>query len=418
MPSPAKPLLAIISQVYVPDPTAVGQHVADVAEEMAARGYDVVAYTSASGYDDPSIRYPRSETRAGVRVRRLPLSSFGKRSIAVRLVAQWLFLAQAFARAVFLPRLAGVVVSTSPPFAGFVGAVLAMIRRVPLVWWPMDINPDQMVAAGMLGPTSLPVRVFDWMNRFTLRRAKAVITLDRYMADRLVAKHDVADRIAIIPPWPRHDEPAAAAGLGREFRAAHGLLDRFVVMYSGNHALQHPVTTLLDAAALFADDPRFAFVFVGGGAGKREVERRAAAGAANVLSLPYQPLETLAESLAAADLHAVSMGNDVVGIVHPSKIYGAMAVGRPILFLGPGASHGGELVGSERVGWVISHGDVAAAANAVRAAAGMSDCDRAEFGSRAASVIRSRYARAALRGELCDRIEAAIGGAKRCRSRC
>ena len=76
---PIKTLL-ILSQVYPPDPTSVGQHIADVAVAMVKRGYRVVVITSARGYDDPSIKYPRRETVDGVEIRRLALSSFGKKS--------------------------------------------------------------------------------------------------------------------------------------------------------------------------------------------------------------------------------------------------------------------------------------------------------------------------------------------------
>ncbi|MBL8758119.1 MAG: hypothetical protein JNK35_06795, partial [Phycisphaerae bacterium] len=116
----------IISQVYVPDPASVGQHVADAAAEMARRGYRVIVYASARGYDDPSRRYPAREHLNGVEVRRLPLSSFGKGSIAIRLLAQWIFLAQAVVRGLFTRGLAGVMVSTSPPFCGVGGAIIGI----------------------------------------------------------------------------------------------------------------------------------------------------------------------------------------------------------------------------------------------------------------------------------------------------
>src|SRR5690348_15983854 len=75
--------LVIISQTFVPDPASVGQHIADVAQEMARRGHRVVVYTSNRGYENPGLRYPSRKNLNGVDVRRLPFSSFGKRSIAV-----------------------------------------------------------------------------------------------------------------------------------------------------------------------------------------------------------------------------------------------------------------------------------------------------------------------------------------------
>ena len=88
---PMKTLL-VLSQVYPPDPASVGQHVADAASEMVKRGYRVVVLTSARGYDDPTQKYTRKETVNGVEIRRLPLSSFGKKSIFLRLLGQFSFL--------------------------------------------------------------------------------------------------------------------------------------------------------------------------------------------------------------------------------------------------------------------------------------------------------------------------------------
>jgi colanic acid biosynthesis glycosyl transferase WcaI len=407
------PRLLLISQVYVPDPTAVGQHFADVAEEMADRGWDVFVFTSARAYDDPSLRFPRVEERNGVHVRRFPLSSFGKRSIPVRLVAQSLFMLQAVVRAMFLPGLSAAVVSTSPPFAGFGGAMISMVRRVPYLWWVMDLNPDQMVAAGKLRPTSLFVRVFDWMNRVTLRRAAKVVALDQFMAERLTSKLDVATKIDVMPPWPHtsieeggaEQAMARLARAGRTFRERYGLADRFVVMYSGNHAIQHPLDTLLDAAARLEPDRSVVFVFIGGGAGKAGVERRIAAGATNIVSLPYQPLETLEESLGAADVHVVSMGPEVVGIVHPCKIYGAMAVGRPILFFGPRESHAGAIVEPHGIGWRVEHGDVEGTISAIGLAAATSPEDRLAMGGRALRMVSEAFSRQKLLSRICGHVE-------------
>jgi glycosyltransferase involved in cell wall biosynthesis len=397
--------LLVISQVYPPDPAAVGQYVADAAEEMVRRGWRVIVYTSARGYDDPKIRYPRRELRGGVEVRRLPLSSFGKRSIAVRLVAQGLFLAQAIACGIWARGLRVVLVSTSPPFAGLGGSLIAWVRRVRLVWWVMDLNPDQMIAAGKIGPGSLPARVFDWINRLTLRRAGAIVALDRFMRDRLLAKTPVPDKVHAIPPWPLDDHGVVGPSRPNGFRAEHRLDDDFLVMYSGNHALQHPLDTLLDAAAILEDEPRLTFLFIGGGTGKAAVEARIAAGARNVLSLPYQPLDRIGESLSAADVHVVTMGDDMVGIVHPCKIYGAMAVGRPILFIGPQDSHAGEIVATGRCGHSIRHGDAPGTAAAIRSLMQSEAATRESLGRNASDTVAERFSRAVLIGRFCGLVD-------------
>jgi colanic acid biosynthesis glycosyl transferase WcaI len=394
--------LLIITQVYVPDPASVGQHVADVAKEMARRGWRVVVYTSARGYDDPSKRYPSSESLDGVDVRRLPLSSFGKRSIPIRLLAQACFMVQAIALGLFTRRLGLVMVSTSPPFAGIGGAMLSWLRRVPLVWWVMDLNPDQMVTSGKLSPRSVITRAFDWMNRVTLRRSRAVVVMDRFMRERVVAKLDVPEKIHVLPPWPHEDVLKAVPSRPNAFRDEQGFGDAFVVMYSGNHGIQNPLKTLLDAARLLEEREDLLFVFIGGGAGKNDVERRIAEGARNIRSLPFQPLSTIGTSLSAADVHVVSLANEAVGVIHPCKIYGAMAIGRPVLFFGPKASHVGDIFQAGDIGRVVAHGDANAAVAVIRELASMGEDGREAMGSRATGIVSTSFSSAGLLGRFCD----------------
>src|SRR5439155_22115739 len=125
--------------------------------------------------------------------------------------------------------------------------------------------------------------------------------------------------------------------------------------------------TLLDAAVRLKDDPGIKFLFVGGGIGKREVEQYIQQyNLSNVVSLPYQPLEDLRYSLSAADVHVVSLGGNMVGIIHPCKVYGAMAVARPVLFFGPKPSHIDDLLEQHHFGLHVSHGDVGGAVCAIR----------------------------------------------------
>ena len=404
MPDTRRTLL-IITQVYVPDPAAVGQQVADAAREMARRGWRVVVYTSARGYDDPSRRYPGRECLDGVDVRRLPLSSFGKRSILVRLLAQACFMAQALALGLFTGRLGLVLVSTSPPFAGIGGAILSWVRRVPLVWWVMDLNPDQMVTSGKLSPRSVLTRVFDWMNRVTLRRSSAVVVMDRFMRDRVLAKLDVSGRIHVHPPWPHEDVLKPAPSRPNAFRDANGLGDAFVVMYSGNHGIQNPLTTLLDAARSLEEREDLLFVFIGGGIGKQDVDRRIADGARNVRSLPFEPLARIGTSLSAADVHVVSLADEAVGVIHPCKVYGAMVIGRPVLFFGPEASYVGDIFHDGDIGRVVPHGDVQAAVAAIRELVAMGDETREAMGRRATAIVSESFSHAGLLGRFCDLLD-------------
>ncbi|HEX6107220.1 MAG TPA: glycosyltransferase family 4 protein [Gemmatimonadales bacterium] len=396
------PTLLVLTQTYLPDPASVGQHMADVAAAMAARGHRTVVLTADRGYDDPSARYPRRERLAGVDVRRLPRSSFGKGSILLRVLGGLSFALQAVWQSIRIGRIERVLVSTSPPLTQVAGLLVSVLRGAPLTLWVMDLNPDQMVALGVLGPRHPVVRAFDWLNRRVLARAEEVIVLDRFMAERVLAKRDVRAKLTVLPPWPHEDHLEPIPRDENPFRREHGLDGKLVVMYSGNHGPSNPLRTVLDAALRLQDDPRFAFVFVGGGIGKAEVD---AVAGPTIRSLPYQPLERLRYSLSAADVHLVTIGDAVVGIVHPCKVYGAMAVARPILLVGPEQSHVGDLLAREAIGWRIGHGDVDGLVSLLRSLAGQDPRCLEEMGERARRVLQGGLSKDELCGRLCDLLE-------------
>ena len=394
-----------LTQVYVPDPAAVGQHLADAAEELAARGHRVIVYTASQGYDDPSIHYQSREMLRGVDVRRVPFSSFGKSSILVRLAGGLLFVAQTVARSFAQPGIDAVVVSTSPPMASLGALIIAGFHRARVKYWVMDVNPDQIVALGMARAGSLPVRVFEWINREVLRRADDVIVLDRFMAERINRKADVSAKLSVLPPWPAEDPEVVVEHSANPFRAAHGLDGKTVVMYSGNHGPSNPLATILQAAVRVRDETKLHFMFIGGGVGKSEVE---AAVGENIESLPYQPQEYLKYSLAAADVHLVTMGDAIRGIVHPSKVYGAMAAGRPIFLIGPDENHVSDLIGEHDIGWHVSHGDVDATERVLRDIARMSPGELAAMGNRARHAVHASGGKHGAVGRLCDVLERGV----------
>jgi glycosyltransferase involved in cell wall biosynthesis len=402
-----------LSQVYVPDPAAVGQHLADAAAELARRGHRVVVLTAARGYDDPTVRYPRREVIDGVEVRRIPWTSFGKRSLALRLLAGVSFTIQAIVRSVAVRGLDAVVVSTTPPLAPIAAVVIGALRGAAITYWVMDLNPDQLVALKVVGERSLPARALDALNRMILKRATDVVVLDRFMAERVNRKLDVSDKLSIVPPWPHDDHLEPVDHGANPFRAQHGLVGKTVIMYSGNHGPSNPIGTILAAAQRLGDVPELVFLFVGGGTGKREVE--AAAGPA-IRSLPYQPLQQLKYSLSAADVHLVTVGDDVVGIVHPCKVYGALAVARPILLLGPAECHVAEIIGDRGIGWRVSHGDVDGMERVLREIVRTPPGQLAARGETGQRVLAERLSKAALCGRLCDIVERSVGQADRRRS--
>ena len=397
--------LLIISQVFIPDPASVGQHMADVAREMATRGWRVVVLTSARGYDDPSVHYPSRELWNGVEIVRFPLSSFGKANLASRLFGQVLFLAQCILRGVMTRGLDAMLVSTIPPMASAVALAIRIVHRKPVTFWVMDINPDEAVLLGKVRALSWVVRCLDALNRRILRASHHVVVLDRYMETRIVAKVDVSKKISILPPWPHEDYIEPVDHKVNPFRAKHGLQNKFVFMYSGNMSIASPLTTVLQAALRFCDDPRLVFVFIGGGLGKQEVEEVVRKyQPVNMLCLPYQPLDEIKYSLSAADVHFVTLGDKMAGVIHPCKAYGIMAAARPFIYVGPKPSHITNILEREHVGWFVDGGDVEGLVSLIRKLSMSDVATLQQLGLNGRHLLEREYGKSKLCGEFCDKL--------------
>jgi hypothetical protein len=204
-----------------------------------------------------------------------------------------------------------------------------------LIFWPLDLNPDEAIAAGWLKQNSLSAKFLTRLLTSSMKTAKTIVALDDFMKQRIAAKGISPGKIDVIPPAP-YDSVSFDPQGREEFRRSHDLTDKFVVMYAGNHSPCHPLDTLLQAARELQHRSDVVFLFVGGGSELGKVKSFAAQHpAANIRCLNYLPHEQLSALLSAADLHAVVMGDAFNGIVHPSKIYNVLKVGKPFLFIGP-----------------------------------------------------------------------------------
>ena len=330
----------LLNQAFHPDVVSTAQHLTDLALGLVQRGHHVTVIASRRAYDSPATRFPKTETWRGIQILRVGGTGFGKSARWRRAADFASFLALLAVRLPFLPRPDVVVALTSPPLISSLAAAFARLRRARFLYWLMDFNPDAAIAAGWLRSRPLAAALHS-LSRFSLRHASKIIALDRFMRDRLIAKAVPPRKISVIPPWS-HDAQVQFSPAGRDaFRKAHGLHSKFVVMHSGNHSPCHPLDTLLAAARQLAHQPDILFCFVGGGSEFPKIQQLAGLRPppANILCLPYQPLSRLSDSLSAADLHVVPMGDPFVGLLHPCKIYNLLNLRAPILCLGPHPSH-------------------------------------------------------------------------------
>jgi colanic acid biosynthesis glycosyl transferase WcaI len=364
--------ILLVNQCFYPDVVSTAQHTSDLACALSERGHEVTVIASSRGYDDPGRRFPARESWRGVRIRRVPCLATGKGKRWKRALNIASFFITCSWRMLLTEPFDVVIALTSPPLISALGALFTRIKGGRFIFWIMDLNPDEAIAAGWLREGSRTARLLESALRYSAHTADRVIVLDRFMSDRMIAKGVASEKVFTLPPWShdnevRYDEPGRA-----DFRARHGLEGKYVVMYSGNHSPCHPLDTVLAAARETAGDPSIAFCFVGGGSEHKKVrDFKARHALPNIVCLPYQPLSELSASLSAADLHLVVMGQPLAGLVHPCKIYNILALGIPVLYIGPASSHVGDIAAADPSLPIarVDHGDVAGVVTSVKAGA-------------------------------------------------
>jgi glycosyltransferase involved in cell wall biosynthesis len=358
--------ILFINQYYWPDCASTAQHLADLAESLAARGLECHVLASRSRYQPNAPQLAAHEIQNGVQIHRVPATSLGRRGTWARMTDYLSFYAGALVKAALLPRFDVVVTLTTPPLIGLVGSLLRRFRRTRHVYWSMDLHPDASLALGRMSPRSLPVRWLRSLSTAVYRRADKVVALGPYMGDRIAQKDVPAERIATIPVWSRRDEIYPSPRAANPLRKALGLGDKFVAMYSGNLGLAHSFDEFLEAARRLRDRADIVFLFVGGGPRAGEVKAALARDQlTNVRVLDYVPRAELHWSLALADVHLISMRPEMTGIVVPGKLYGVMAAGRPAIFVGPEHCEPADTIRQAGCGFVVKPGDSAGLIEAI-----------------------------------------------------
>jgi colanic acid biosynthesis glycosyl transferase WcaI len=385
----------LLNQCFYPDVVSTAQHLTDLALELVNKGHEVTVVASSRGYDDPERQFAKREAWKGVTVIRIPCTGFGKKSRWRRVVDFGSYLTNCALRVVLLPKFDLVVAMTSPPLISFLAAMLVRLKGGRFVFWVMDLNPDEAIAAGWLRKRSATARFLDALLSYSLNRAEKIIVLDRFVKQRIADKGIAEEKVLVIPPWS-HDDVISRDEPGRlKFRAAHDLDGKFVVMYSGNHSPCHPLNTLLEAARSLSNKKKIMFCFAGGGSEMGKVKTLVARhNLANVLCLGYQPLSELAGSLSAADMHVVVMGDPFVGIVHPCKIYNILEVGAPVLYIGPVESHVSDIfsrINDREAAFAASHGDVDAVVRHILECASRTDDGSNRRATRSAALAYSKH---------------------------
>ncbi len=382
-----------LNRYFYPDHSATSQMLSDLALFLSGAGHTVTVITSAQQYDDATARLPAFEVIQGVAVHRVRTTRFGRSNLFGRAADYASFYLTAGWRLWLFARAGDVIVAkTDPPLIMVAAAAIARARGARLVNWMQDVFPEVAQALGMRAVAGPQGRLLHALRNRAMHHAVMNVVLGERMAAVLAREGVAAQRICIIPNWADQDAIVPLLATDNLLRQAWGLADQLVVCYSGNMGRVHEFDTILEAAAQMAvTAPNICFVFIGAGAQRRRVEDAVARHAlSNVQFRPYQAREDLSLSLGVGDIHLVSQRPEVEGFVFPSKLYGILAAGRPLVFIGASDGEIGRLVEREGVGVAVRQGDAAGLAEQLVRLAGDA-AQREAMGQRARALLCTRY---------------------------
>lgn len=362
-----KPSVLFINRVYPPQRGATGRMLYDLSGAFARAGWQVTVLTTG----DAAQKFTDER---GVHVRMVKAPTESKTVLFYVLV--WLKL---FWAALFLKKHQLVVSKTDPPLLMVCGDLIARKMGAAHVHWSQDVYPDLFPVLRV----GLPKFLYNFMKGLQLNalmRCERIVVIGRCMARHMITDKIPARKITVIPNWhnpsldarsikARQDADSVFGGNSQfKKKLFNDDAPKFRVLYAGNLGWAHPIQTILGAAYFLNEDyPEIEFVFIGDGAGHERLAReRARLGLQNIRFLPFQPEENLRDVLESGDIHLVSLRDNACGLMVPCKAYSAMAVARPLIFLGPEHSEIARLIQDFKIGQVVAQGQARQLAKVIR----------------------------------------------------
>jgi len=332
-----------INQFFWPDTAPTGQFLTDITRAMDPSIHSITVLCGAPAYGAIDMTSPPR-----VKIIRLGGLPFSRGKIG-RVASYAFFLVSALVRSIREAKPGLVLTLTTPPLVSIVGTLVKSVRGSRHFIWEMDVYPDIAVDLDVLKPRSVFTKLIGTLADFSRRRADGIIALDDDMKVRLMARGIPGHKILVAENWAD----------GREILPAPFQDGPLVVHYSGTFGLAHEEYTIAEAMRQLRNDNRFRFVFVGGGARRENLEEFCRTERIRTVEFrPYADRCDLGRSLAEGHIGLVTQIPETVGAVAPSKIYGIMAAGRPILYIGPSTSTPARVIQQRECGWRIEPGDV------------------------------------------------------------
>ena len=363
-PSRRRPRIVVLNQYYWPGVEATAHLLTELCEALAV-DYEVEVVTGVlRGHEDE----PHVLERNGVRIVRVVSTAYERAELGRRAANYLSYLSSALLHAFQSPAPDLVLCMTDPPIVGDAGVLVGRKFGAPVLVISQDVFPEIATELGRLR-NPVVVGVLQTLVGAYLRRADRIVAIGETMRRRLEAKGAAPERLRVIPNWVDTTE-ITPQPRDNEWARSHGLESKFVVMHSGNVGHAQDLDSLVRAATFLRDLDDLRFVIAGFGARHAEMVRlaRRLDLKDRIRFLPYQRRERLPLSLSAADLHVVGLAKGLAGYVVPSRLYGILSAGRPVIAAAEEDSETARLVSEVDCGLVIEPGRPELLARTIRAA--------------------------------------------------
>lgn len=349
----------LVNRFCGPDQSATSRMVTSLAIALQREGMSMHIIASRMDHQQESTRFPSEEVVAGVTMHRLWTTCFGRHALRGRAVDYVTFYLSAAWWLLRNLRAGDIcIVCTDPPLLSLAALVPVRLRRAVMINWIMDLFPEIAIILNAVGRAKLTGKPAIALRDWSLRHARCNVTPTRRMADYLRTRNIPAEKIRVLSHWSEGDVLTPLERENNPLRREWQLTDRFVVAYSGNMGRAHEFATIIDAAALLDHRHDIIFLFIGGGYRcewlREEARRRELK---NVRFKPLQPAERLAQTLAVADVHLVSLLPPMEPFIVPSKFFGIAAAGRPTIFVGAPDGEIAQLVKESASGVSVAIGE-------------------------------------------------------------
>lgn len=405
--------LLIYAHYYYPDVASTGQILTELAEGLNDVFHITVICTVPS-YTGKISRYYRRhkyffENINGVDVLRIRVPEFRKNFALSRIfnICAYFFSA---VFATFRVEHQDYIFSISQPpvLGGILGVMGKWIKKARFIYNIQDFNPEQVQAVGFTH-NKLILGAMMKLDKYSCRQADKVIVVGRDMVETLRKRFDPMPPYAYINNWINEKEIVPLAADHEkvmEFKCRYGLEDKFIVMYSGNIGLYYDLANILKIIGKFQARADVMFAFIGEGSVLEELkEYQQKNRLTNVTFIPYQDKRNLVYSLNAGDVHFVMNAKGIKGVSVPSKLYGVMAAGKPVLGILEKGSEARLIVEEAGCGLCVDPGDYGAIEELVALFLDQKETDRLnEMGIRGRSYLTDYLTKDVSIRKYCDEI--------------